>query len=172
MFRVSLSLLLLPLLGCEPAADPLLHTLAERGETVPLLQAISDSSDINQRDVCYRTPLMLAAQSGHEEAVRALIASGAHVGLHEKGNYSALMLAAGNGHTRVVGILAAAGAAVDGVELTRGWTPLIWAAKRGHGETVQLLLELGADPAVADRQGRTARDWALRQGHAELAALL
>ena len=172
-----LTLTALFLAACQPdpqggksAVD--VHRLAEQGDTAPLLAALVPSGKLDQRDVCYRTPLMFAAQFGRIDTVRGLLAAGAQVNLHEKGYYTALMLAAGNGHTEVVRLLAGAGAKVNEVEITRGWTALIWAAKRGYPETVALLLELGADPDQRDRQGRNARDWALAQGHTEVSALL
>jgi len=172
-----LSLLALLLVACQqdagtgrPSVD--VHRLAEQGETVPLLAALAQDGGLDQRDACYRTPLMFAAQFGRLDTVRGLLAAGAQVNLHEKGYYSALMLAAGNGHAEVVRLLADAGARVNEVEITRGWTPLIWAAKRGHRETVEVLLALGADPQRRDRQGRSARDWAVAQGHPEVMALL
>lgn len=149
-----------------------LHDLAGSGDTRRLLQAISGQTGVDQRDVCYRTPLMLAAQHGRLETVRELLSRGARVDLHEKGYYTALMLAAGNGHADVVQLLAQAGADVDEVEITRGWTALIWAAKRGHLETVRCLLALGADPGLRDHQGRSAGDWARAAGHPEVLALL
>jgi len=168
---------LLLLAACDPIPVPppsavSLHDLASNGDTPRLLQAISDATSVDQRDVCYRTPLMLAAQHGRLETVRELLARGARVDLHEKGYYTALMLAAGNGHAEVVGLLAQAGASVDEVEISRGWTALIWAAKRGHLETVRLLLALGADPALRDHQGRSAGDWARAARHPEILALL
>lgn len=174
---VLLTLLALVLIACRedgssrhPSVD--VHRLAEQGQTAPLLAVLVPSGNLDQRDVCYRTPLMFAAQFGRTDTVRELLAAGAQVNLHEKGYYSALMLAAGNGHADVVRLLADAGAKVDDVEITRGWTALIWSAKRGHYETVATLLELGADPGQRDRQGRSAGDWARSQGHAGVAALL
>ena len=167
-------LLLLTLAACAerplPATD--VHALAERGDTDALLATLADGGNVDPRDVCYRTPLMFAAQFGRIQTVRELIDAGARVNLHEKGNYSALMLAAGNGHTEVVRVLIDAGAAIDDVELTRGWTALIWAAQRGHADTVRLLLARGADPRREDRQGWTARDWAHAGQHAEVFGLL
>ncbi|HOP16744.1 MAG TPA: ankyrin repeat domain-containing protein [Gammaproteobacteria bacterium] len=176
MIRVSVVLLILPLLACEPgSADrsttSVAHGLAEQGDTPRLLKALSDQGSVDPRDACYRTPLMLAAQFGHLDTVKELLAADARVDLHEKGYYTALMLAAGNGHTEVVRTLAAAGANIDEVEITRGWTALIWAAKRGHRDTVALLLQLGAERGHVDDRGRTARDWALAEEHPQIVAL-
>lgn len=168
---------LLLLSACDAPLDrmpsgPAVHDLAQQGETSQLLQRISLDGEVNRRDICSRTPLMMAAQAGHLDTVNELLAAGAEVNLHEKGYYTALMLAAGNGHGDVVRRLAEAGARVDEVELTRGWTALIWAANRGHVDTVEALLELGADPRRRDAQGRSARDWAGANAHADVVALL
>lgn len=177
MKRILVIILLLVSAGCDQAdkagaASEALHSLAEQGDTQALMQAIISPDQVDKRDVCYRTPLMLAAQYGHRDTVSQLLAAGAQVDLHEKGYYTALMLAAGNGHTEVVADLADAGANVNEVEVSRGWTALIWAAKRGHRDTVALLLQRGADPSRRDDQGRSARDWALSQNHAQIAELL
>ena len=150
-----------------------LHDLAEQGQTGPLMATIArEGGQVDRRDVCYRTPLMLAAQFGRLETVQALLEAGAGVDLHEKGRYTALMLAAGNGHADVVQILLDAGANVNNIEQTRGWTALIWAAKRGHTDTVRVLLEHGAETAIGDDQGRTARAWAETQRHHEIVVLI
>lgn len=49
-----------------------------------------------------------------------------------------------------------------------GRTPLMLAASAGAEEMVALLLELGADVARRDGQGRTAADLAFENGHADL----
>jgi ankyrin repeat protein len=170
----TLCLLLVACHGGTPAPEATvdLHRLAEQGQTRPLIDSITVTGDVDARDICYRTPLMLAAQYGRGDTVGELLAAGAEVNLHEKGYYTALMLAAGNGHADVVRQLAAAGATVDDVELTRGWTALIWSAKDGHRETVSTLLELGADRSTRDDLGRTALDWARIGGHDDVIALL
>jgi ankyrin repeat protein len=175
--RLLTPFLMLALAACDQAtveqrAGYGLHELARQGETQQLLRAVADTGRVDQRDVCYRTPLMFAAQFGQIETVERLLAAGARVDLHEKGYYTALMLAAGNGHSEVVRMLAAAGAKIDEVEISRGWTALIWAAQRGHADTVGLLLALGADHSRRDHQGRSARDWALARGQVKVAALL
>lgn len=49
-----------------------------------------------------------------------------------------------------------------------GRTPLMLAAVIGAEEMVALLLELGADPARRDGEGRSAADLAFNNGHADL----
>ena len=44
-----------------------------------------------------------------------------------------------------------------------GLTPLVWAAMVGKPRTVQLLLDVGADPHGRDVEGHTALYWAQRQ---------
>lgn len=49
-----------------------------------------------------------------------------------------------------------------------GRTPLMLAAATGADEMVALLLELGADAARRDGEGRTAADLAFENGHTDL----
>ena len=58
------------------------------------------------------------------------------------------------------------GAPIDSPDAANQRTPLIKAAMKGHTEVVKLLLERGASPAYRDSAGRTAKDWAVKQGHA------
>lgn len=45
-------------------------------------------------------------------------------------------------------------------------------ASKGNNEMVRLLLDLGADPKLKDREGKTASDYAVSGGWTNLAALL
>jgi ankyrin repeat protein len=53
-----------------------------------------------------------------------------------------------------------------------GCTALIHAAWFGRGESVELLLEAGADSRLRDQKGRTAADAARERGHFEIAERL
>lgn len=57
-----------------------------------------------------------------------------------------------------------------------GMTPLLWSAKRGFGDTVEVLLAFGGDRAeviaAQDADGATALHHACRKGHNEIAQLL
>ena len=60
-------------------------------------------------------------------------------------------------------ILLDAGVNID-AENRQGLTPLMLAAGEGRLEVVQLLLERNADTGRHDYTGRTALDWAQRNG--------
>ena len=53
-----------------------------------------------------------------------------------------------------------AGPEIDAVD-NRGWSALMIAAERGHLEIAELLLDRGADPMIADKQGRRAVELAV-----------
>lgn len=83
-----------------------------------------------------------------------------------------LLLAARDGN--VVHVIAAldAGADVNVKTETNGYTALIWAAARGHQETVRLLLEAGASVNLQTVDGQTALMRASDNGHLEAIQLL
>ena len=83
-----------------------------------------------------------------------------------------LMLASGRGLVAFVRELVNRGADVN-AEDGDNWTPLLFAAKEGHRDVVQFLLEQGgADLEHRDMGGWTALMWAAYKGHAEVVALL
>src|SRR5262249_25795870 len=64
-----------------------------------------------------------------------------------------------------------AGAAINGRD-GKGQTALMLAARRGHQDAVDLLLQRGADPDVAAKYGLTALMLAIVNGHAAVARSL
>ncbi len=84
----------------------------------------------------------------------------------------ALTAAARDGDiVRIIALLAQ-GAEVDTRTETNGYTPLIWAASRGHAETVRLLLSAGARANIQSNDGQTALMRACDNGRVEIAAVL
>ena len=65
---------------------------------------------IDKKDILGRTPLIYAAQSGHEALVRLLLERGADVEAKDRGGETALIYAAESGHEAVVRLLKSAGA--------------------------------------------------------------
>ena len=53
-----------------------------------------------------------------------------------------------------------------------GYSPLYWAAQKGHAECVKLLLEAKADPNNENTLGNTPLHFAALFGHAECVDLL
>ncbi|XP_069055397.1 ankyrin repeat and KH domain-containing protein 1 isoform X3 [Pleurodeles waltl] len=90
------------------------------------------------------TPLMEAAQEGHLELVKYLLAAGANVHAITATGDTALTYACENGHTDVADVLLQTGADLEH-ESEGGRTPLMKAARAGHLCTVQFLISKGAN---------------------------
>lgn len=155
----------------EPPRITLLSA-AEQGNLHQLDQFLVGTQLVNMRDACLFTPLMKAALNGHLEAVEKLVDKGAEIDLMDKGGYTAMMLAASNNFHQIVDYLILQGADVNHIENTHGWTALLWAAKRGHVETVRILRQHQADVQVRDDQQKTALDYAQEMQFHEVIALL
>lgn len=83
------------------------------------------------------TPLMAAANKGHDEIVQILIAAGANIEHTNTMSLTALRLAAIGGHEKVVQALLAAGAKADSAALEA-------AEKKGHLKVAEILRKAGA----------------------------
>ncbi|EGD80428.1 hypothetical protein PTSG_11073 [Salpingoeca rosetta] len=70
----------------------------------------------------------------------------------------ALMEAACAGDLDTVTTLLLAGTDPNTANKVNGWTPLHWAAKRGHKAVVECLLQNGADPQRTNKDGKTPAD--------------
>ena len=153
-------------------STPALVVAAETGDLTRVERLLAESHQTNVVDSCHWTPLMKAALNGHIAVVERLLAEGADVNLTDQGGYTALHLAASNNHANIVELLLQQNAAIDAREQTLGWTALLWAAKEGYVESVAVLLHHGADAGITDLQGSTPLDWAERNHHPAVVALL
>ena len=126
-------------------------------ETVKVL--VEAGADVSAKQKDGKTALMFAAVNGHTEIVEILeraesqTKSTAYVDINAE-----LVEAVYSGNTARVEQLLRQGAEVN-VEQKNGWTVLMSAAHGGHAETVQLLIDAGADMA---KYGDTALMLALR----------
>lgn len=144
---------------------------AAAGNVRLIRELLAAGADVNENygSEDFRTPLMIAAVTGHEEAVRALVEAGARIEGTEE--LSVLGRAAERGQLAVVRYLVSAGA-----ELTGGGeydrSPPLWAAARvGHVEVVRTLLAAGANPNEQGPHG-TPLSAAAQAGHLEVVRTL
>ena len=148
--------------ACSPAAgmsgpkDSALHRAAWVGDLSALRAALAEVPEqLNARNHRKLTPLHCAVDRGHTNCVQALLDAGADVAAVEGDTGgTALHLAAQGGHHACVRTLLDVGAPIDATD-GDGWTPLAHAAYCGYCDSVDALLEAGANAALADSCGRT-----------------
>jgi hypothetical protein len=132
--------------------------LALRERSLNVIDALLESplTRVEVRTAQDESPLMLAALRGHLELCKKLIGRDADV---NKPGWTPLHYAATGGHVAIVRLLLDNYAYIDAAA-PNGSTPLMMASKYGTDETVKMLLEAGADPALKNLQGLTAIEFA------------
>lgn len=111
------------------------------------------------------TALMVAAFKGNRSAVEALLEKGAAV---NRPGWTALHYAAASGSNDIAQLLIKKGADVNARSPNKT-TPLMMAAGEGQIMTVKLLLDNGADLSSRNESGMDALDFALHNGHKDIA---
>ncbi|WVZ03162.1 hypothetical protein V8G54_023968 [Vigna mungo] len=121
-------------------------------------------ADFIAKDVVaeYETPWWTAAKKADEPALRNILESGdgRDVDAVDAEGRTALLFVAGLGSEPCVKLLAEAGANLDHRDRSGGLAALHMAAGYVRPGVAKVLLDLGADPEVADDRGRTALDLA------------
>lgn len=144
-------------------------------ETARLL--IEAGADVNIQDQRLDNMLLYASAEGLRELVELAIKAGADTRLTNRFGGTALIPAADRGHVDIVEILLTS-TDVDVNHINNlGWTALLEAVILGDGGTrhqqiVALLLQYGADPLIADRDGVTALAHARRNHYIEMERML
>ena len=91
-------------------------------------------------------------------------------GLSQKSAVRLLNESVGEGWTRVISFLAKRGLSLDGQD-ENGDTPLIKAARLGHKEVCETLLNEGANPEVVNNQQHSAFEVAIKEDQGEVVTL-
>ncbi|CAM9740996.1 unnamed protein product, partial [Hapterophycus canaliculatus] len=86
------------------------HVAAYEGDLVKLRRYAEAGGDLEKRDSYRATPLLLAAEKGHESCVAYLLDVGADITATDEHDYTALHLAAYYGRVGVVALLLSRGA--------------------------------------------------------------
>ena len=162
-----------------PDRESLAAYAAKRGDVAVLEALFAAGAAVSESGCPDSSPLYEAAEQGHVEAVRLLLAKKADVRFRV-GNGATPLLAAMDGPLFETGpkgdphqtaeLLLEAGSDPD-AENSFGRTPLITAVRMADGRMVKLLLDHRADPARTNKKGVSALDLA-RQGKLDFIAAL
>ncbi len=141
-----------------------LHIAANKGH-LECLQLLLDFKALpNIHDINGFTPLIIAAQHGHTNIVKALIKANCSV---DKPTFrvraTALHWAATNGHYDTVQALLDAGANTES-QTVHGRSPLILAARSGYEDIIRLLIRVGVNIDRPDLDRCTALHMAAEEG--------
>lgn len=137
---------------------------------------IEAGADVNAKDRIEDSPYLYAGARGHLEILKLTLTHGADLATTNRYGGTALIPAAERGHVETVRTLIEAGVAVDHVNRL-GWTALLEAVILGdggkrHEQIVRLLLDAGADPNLADKDGVTPLAHTQRAGYAAIEHML
>ncbi len=117
---------------------------------------ITNGAEINARNRHKETALTMAIKNGWVDIAELLIQYGAPI----KGEARTVFHLVENDKTEMLHYVARSGVSLD--SRLSGLTPLLWSLRGNkHPEMATLLLELGADPCVADDYQQTALMWSL-----------
>ena len=118
----------------------------------------------------------MCGETGDVAVLREVLRGDPDLGATNRYGGVALIPASDRGHVETVRALLATEVDVDHVNRL-GWTALLEAVilgdgGPGHQEIVRLLVDAGADRAIADDDGVTALEHARERGYAELVRIL
>ncbi|GAB1738795.1 hypothetical protein NU219Hw_g3585t1 [Hortaea werneckii] len=143
-----------------------LHWAAINGHHALCHLLIQSGADVNARGGdAQATPVLWASKRCHLQVVALLLANGADPLMKDDQGYNLLHSATLDGNVfQLVLLLHQPDLSVD-VRDAQGHTSLMWAAYKGFGACVDVLLRWGADVHAADDMGFTALHWALVRGN-------
>jgi ankyrin repeat protein len=164
-----------------------LETRDERGRTPLLLAATQDrlgvarllvylGADPDALDDQHDTPWLVTGVTGSVDMLQVLLPAEPDVTIRNRFGGTSLIPASERGH--VAYVRRAVRTAIDVNHVNDlGWTALLEAVVLGDGsqsyqQILTILLDAGADPKIADRQGVTALQHAERRGQREVARIL
>ena len=151
-------------------AESDVHVLAAQPNRTALEAAPTVGADPEQRDPIGNLSLMAAVKTQRTDSVKSLLAAGADPDDTNRLGESSLHLAAVS-DPNILKSLLDAGANAN-LRDAGGVTPVMVAVAAGREDNIKLLRGSGARLDMKDYQGSSVKDWAVRGGHAALAARL
>lgn len=137
-----------------PIPELALHKALE-GHRTNMISTLVEKCSLTEVDENENTPLMIAAKKGDLNSIQKMIAKGVaeSINLKNRDGKTALHLAARE-YPKIVEPLLTAGAFVDEID-GQGKTALHEAADQDCIESIEKLLEAGANPNIQDKDGNT-----------------
>ncbi len=151
------------------AAIPAFFDGALNGDTAAVTRGLGIGVPADLPDMYGRTALMLAGFNGHIAAAQALLNNRADLNARDQTGRTPLMYACTGPYPAMAELLIKRGAEINVQDAEEGWTPLMYAAAEGHAQVVRVLMDHGATTTFKDKDGETARDFALQRGHLNVA---
>ena len=157
-------------MGYEMSPQAFLQSV-EKGDASAVSLFLESKMPPDTRSEEGLTALMIAADAGHVEVIKALVKGKADIdATSSKDGFTALHLAASQGDLETCRLLIDAGASL-GLSSNDGTTPLMIAVKSSY-DVVELFLERGAPVNSQNQLGETALMMTTRNDYYELAQLL
>ena len=128
----------------EYAAYKGLHLAAASGDVAEIRRLAADKKQLNARDSCGRTPLMVAAYKSRIDAATALIAAGADLDALESDRYDVVTISSVANDVKMLKLVLESGAKAGQMTSPYDGTALIAAAHLGHVDVVKALIAAGA----------------------------
>ena len=146
------------------------------GHTAVAVALIDAGASVNAVAANQDTPWLLAGALGRAEILRRMLRAGPDLGLRNRYGGNALIPACERGHAEAAAVLLATKIDVDHIN-DLGWTCLLEIVVLGNGsaghiEITRRVLEAGANPYLADRDGVSPLTHARRRGFTEIARLI
>lgn len=151
--------------------------VATQANAIDAARALIDAgANVNAKDNIQDSPYLYAAAEGRLEILRMTLKAGADLESVNRYGGTALIPAAHHGHPDIVRELLKTQIAIDHVNRL-GWTALletIILSDGGptHREILELLVDAGANVALADRDGVTPLAHAENRGYSEMVRIL
>ena len=150
---------------------------AVAGNHVAVAKALlASGASLNAQAANQDTPWLLAGASGRSEIIAAMLPLKPDLSLRNRYGGDALIPACERAHVETVKLLLTSGIDVNHVN-NLGWTCLLEIVILGdggprHQQVAKLVLDAGANPNLADKDGVTPLAHARKRGQSEVAKLI
>lgn len=145
--------------------EDLLHLVVYHNHMNVLCMLQNNGIDIDAKTPWGRTPLLQAASDGRLDILHFLYKAGANPNARAENGVGILHLAVTNGNTEIIRFLIERGHDIESCDYHNS-RPLHWAARFSlfRSDSVDLLLEKGANPNAKDVFGHTPLHTAVNHG--------